>query len=151
MRLSRRHPAREARREARAARHAGGGADASRAGAVVRRCRGQAGRSREDPGPVPEEEAMTMKGPLVLLFAAAAAGAAPEVSRSAQGASSPASDAAQAGPSARERARRLFDEALLALTTAQKLSSPDTDVIERFRAAAEAARDSVPALLDYAA
>src|SRR5207248_486464 len=101
---------------------------------------------------VPGEGAMRTYGPLVLMFAAAAASASPEVpSKAAQPAEMkrPAPDAAPSERSPSERARRLLDEALVALTTARKLSSPDTDVMARFRTAAETARDSVPALLDY--
>ncbi|TMA17728.1 MAG: hypothetical protein E6J85_16435, partial [Deltaproteobacteria bacterium] len=96
---------------------------------------------------------MRSYGPLVLMFAAAAASAAPEVPTKAPppaAMKSPASDAAPPDVSPSERARRLLDEALVSLTTARKLSSPDTDVIARFRAAAEMAKDSVPALFDYA-
>ena len=96
---------------------------------------------------------MRTYGTLVLIVAAAA-GAAPEVSARPAPQAAPmkssTSDVAPPGQSAGERARRLLDDALLALTTARKLSPPDSDVIARFRAAAEAAKDSAPALLDYA-
>src|SRR5207248_2974703 len=141
---------REAGREARAPRHAGGGAGASRAGAVLRRCRRQADRAREGRRAVPGEGAMRTYGTLVLIVAAAAGAAAEVPARPAPQAApmkSPTSDVAPPGPSAGERARRLLDDALLALTTARRLGPPDSDVIARFRAAAEAAKDSAPALL----
>jgi tetratricopeptide (TPR) repeat protein len=93
---------------------------------------------------------MRTYGSLLLLFAASGAGAAPEFPAKPAEAAAVATKPAAPQPAAGERARRLLDEALLALSTAQKLNALDTDVLARFRAAADAAKDSVPALLDYA-
>ena len=100
---------------------------------------------------------MSTYGSLVLLLAASAATAATEVPakpapQAGQAApmKSPVSAAAQAEMSSGERSRRLLDEALLALKAARKPGLLDGDVVGRFRAAADAAKDSVPALLDYA-
>jgi tetratricopeptide (TPR) repeat protein len=94
---------------------------------------------------------MRTYGSLLLLFAASGAGAAPDVpAKPAEAAAMATKSAAAQEPAPGERARRLLDEALLGLSTARKLNALDTDVLTRFRAAADAAKDSLPALLDYA-
>ncbi|MFL5275772.1 MAG: tetratricopeptide repeat protein [Myxococcales bacterium] len=93
---------------------------------------------------------MRTYGSLLLLFAASGAGAAPDVPAKPAETAAVATKSDVQEPVPGERARRLLDEALLSLSTARKLNVLDTDVLTRFRAAAEAAKDSVPALLDYA-
>jgi Flp pilus assembly protein TadD len=93
---------------------------------------------------------MRTYGSLLLLFAASGAGAAPDLPAKPAEAAAVATKSAAQEPAPGERARRLLDEALLGLSTARKLNALDTDVLTRFRAAADAGKDSLPALLDYA-